>query len=156
MIAMVLRALALAVVLAFSALPASAFNPDEVLKDPVLEARARDISAGVRCLVCQNESVDASNADLAKDLRLLIRERLVAGDTDQQVFDFLVSRYGEYVLLKPTFSGKNLLLWLLPVLLVVGAGSALVVSTRRKKTTPADKILTTEEQTRLKQILDSQ
>ena len=127
------RSLLVVGMLAFSAVPSLAVNPDEMLKDPVLEARARNISSGVRCLVCQNESVDASNADLARDLRILIRERLKAGDTDQQVLDFLVSRYGEYVLLRPTFSGKNMILWLLPLLLVVGAGGALIARAKQTK-----------------------
>src|SRR5918998_3740462 len=92
--------------------PAYAVQPDEVLKDPTLEKRAREISAGLRCLVCQNQSIDDSDAQLAKDLRLLVRERLVAGDSDQAVRDYLVQRYGEFVLLKPTFKAHNLLLWL--------------------------------------------
>ncbi len=96
---------------------AAAVNPDERLDDPVLEDRARDISAELRCLVCQNESIDASNADLAKDLRLLVRERLEAGDTDAQVIDYVVDRYGEFVLLRPRFSSTNLLLWLGPAIL---------------------------------------
>lgn len=149
------RSLIVAGILAFSAVPSLAVNPDEMLKDPVLEARARDISSGVRCLVCQNESVDASNADLARDLRILIRERLTAGDTDQQVLDFLVSRYGEYVLLRPTFSGKNVILWLLPFLLVVGAGSALLIHARNKPKANASS-LSADEQSRLKQILGDQ
>jgi cytochrome c-type biogenesis protein CcmH len=149
------RSLIVAGMLAFSAVPSLAVNPDEMLKDPELEARARDISSGVRCLVCQNESVDASNADLARDLRILIRERLTAGDTDQQVLDFLVSRYGEYVLLRPTFSGKNVILWLLPFLLVVGAGGALLVRVRNKPKANAS-VLSADEQSRLKQILGDQ
>ena len=111
-----LPALSLAAVL-FSALPAIAVQPDEILPDPALEARARSISAGLRCLVCRNENIDDSNADLARDLRLLVRERLVAGDSDTQVVDYLVSRYGEYVLLNPTARGSKLLLW------VAGPGS---------------------------------
>src|SRR4051795_13590027 len=107
--------LALLAALVFSA-SAFAVQPDEVLKDPALEKRARDISSGLRCLVCQNQSIDDSDAQLAKDLRILVRERLVAGDSDQQVRDFLVQRYGEFVLLKPTFSAHNLLLWLTPAL----------------------------------------
>ena len=87
---------------------AFAVQPDEVLKDPVLERRAREISSGLRCLVCQNQSIDDSDADLARDLRLLVRERLTAGDTDPQVRDFVVQRYGEFVLLRPTFRGRTL------------------------------------------------
>src|SRR5215218_7215581 len=93
-------------------MPALAVQPDEVLKDPALERRARDISSGLRCLVCQNQSIDESDASLAKDLRVLVRERLVAGDSDDQVRDFLVQRYGEFVLLKPAFRAHTLLLWL--------------------------------------------
>lgn len=112
--------------------PALAVQPDEVLKDQALEKRARDISAGLRCLVCQNQSIDDSDAQLAKDLRLLVRERLVAGDTDQQVQDYLVQRYGEFVLLKPTFSSHNLLLWLTPVLVLVLGGLGAYAAVRRR------------------------
>lgn len=101
--------------------PAYAVNPDEMLKDPQLEARARDISEGLRCLVCQNQSIDDSNAPLARDLRILVRERLSKGDSDKQVKSFLVDRYGEFVLLKPSFSSKNLLLWAFaPFVLIMG------------------------------------
>ncbi len=92
--------------------PVWAVEPDEVLDDPVLEERARDISAGLRCLVCRNESIDESHAELARDLRLLVRERLVAGDEDTEVVNYIVERYGEYVLLRPNTEGANLLLWL--------------------------------------------
>ena len=104
--------------------PARAVEPDELLTDPVLESRARAISAGLRCLVCQNQSIDDSNAPLARDLRLLVRERLVAGDSDARVRDFLVARYGEFVLLTPPFGLGTLLLWLSPALLLI-AGLAL-------------------------------
>jgi cytochrome c-type biogenesis protein CcmH len=113
----------LLVLMLILAAPVQAVQPDEVLSDPTLEARARDISKGLRCLVCRNESIDDSNAGLARDLRLLVRERLVAGDSDDEVVDFVVSRYGEYVLLNPRATGSNLVLWLAgPVLLLVGAG----------------------------------
>ena len=92
-----------------------AVNPDEVLSDPVLEKRARNLSAGLRCMVCQNQSIDDSDADLARDLRLLVRERLVQGDSDEQVIDFLVSRYGEFVLLKPRLDKQTIILWSFPV-----------------------------------------
>lgn len=150
----VLKAAMSALLLAMTMSYALAVNPDEVLKDPALESRAREISSSVRCLVCQNESVDDSNADLAKDLRLLIRERLTQGDTDEEVFAFLVSRYGEYVLLKPTFSAKNLLLWLLPVLLLAGAGGVLVAKSRTKAAKVRTEELSAEEKNRLQQILD--
>ncbi|RUU08342.1 cytochrome c-type biogenesis protein CcmH, partial [Mesorhizobium sp. M7A.T.Ca.TU.009.01.3.2] len=99
----------------FFAGTASAVKPDEVLPDPTLEARARALSEGLRCMVCQNQSIDESDADLARDLRVLVRQRLVAGDTDQQVMDYVVSRYGEFVLLKPRFDLRNALLWGTPV-----------------------------------------
>ena len=101
----------LAVTINLVTLPVKAVQPDEVLQDPALEARARHISEGLRCLVCQNQSIDDSEAPLAKDLRLLVRERLTAGDTDQQIEDFVVARYGEFVLLKPRFTAHTLLLW---------------------------------------------
>ncbi len=110
--------------------PAGAVQPDEVLSDPKLEARARALSAELRCLVCQNQSIDDSAAPLARDLRLLVRERLKAGDTDAAVQAYLVARYGDFVLLKPPFKPETLLLWLAPpaVLLI---GAALIVATRR-------------------------
>jgi cytochrome c-type biogenesis protein CcmH len=119
--------------------PVRAVQPDEVLKDSTLERRARDISAGLRCLVCQNQSIDDSDAQLAKDLRVLVRERLVAGDTDAQVQDFLVQRYGEFVLLKPTFRAHTLLLWLTPaVVLALGGLGAWAAMRRRPKGAPLD------------------
>jgi cytochrome c-type biogenesis protein CcmH len=113
---------------------ASAFavQPGEVLKDPALEKRARTISAGLRCLVCQNQSIDDSDAQLAKDLRLLVRERLVAGDTNDQVESFLVQRYGEFVLLKPTFGTHTLLLWLTPALVLILGGLGAYAAMRRR------------------------
>ncbi|WP_170442638.1 cytochrome c-type biogenesis protein [Ruegeria arenilitoris] len=113
----------LIVLLLLLASPLMAVQPDEVLEDPALEARARDISTGLRCLVCRNESIDESNAELARDLRILLRERLVAGDTDEEAVAYIVDRYGEYVLLKPTTTGANLLLWLAgPAMLLIAAG----------------------------------
>ena len=104
---------------------ALAVMPDEVLKDPALEARARVISQDLRCLVCQNQSIDDSNAPLARDLRLIVRERLSAGDTDTQVFDYVVARYGNYVLLKPPLQTDTFLLWAAPfIMLAVGLGFA--------------------------------
>lgn len=112
---------------------AHAVQPDEVLKDPALERRARDLSAGLRCLVCQNQSIDESDAPLARDLRVLVRERVQAGDSDSQVESFVVQRYGEFVLLKPTLGLHTALLWLSPVL-VLGAGAAgLFLALRRRK-----------------------
>jgi cytochrome c-type biogenesis protein CcmH len=101
--------------------PALAVQPDEILPDAAMEQRARGISAGLRCLVCQNQSIDDSDAPLARDLRLLVRERLQAGDSDAQVRDFLVARYGEFVLLKPPFSWSTALLWVAPLLILLGA-----------------------------------
>jgi cytochrome c-type biogenesis protein CcmH len=131
---------------------AFALQPDEVLKDPALESRAREISAELRCLVCQNQSIDDSDAQLARDLRLLVRERLVAGDTDEEVRDYLVQRYGEFVLLKPTFRAHNLLLWLTPVLvLALGALGAYAASRRRPQPPAA---LDDEERKALDALLD--
>jgi cytochrome c-type biogenesis protein CcmH len=115
------------------AAPAFAVNPDEMLADPALEARARAISATLRCLVCQNESIDDSNADLARELRLIVRERLVAGDTDEEVLQYLVDRYGEYVLLKPVFASHTLVLWAAAPLVLVIGGIAIVIAARRKR-----------------------
>lgn len=131
------------------ALPAGAVEPDEVLPDPVLEARARELSKGLRCLVCRNESIDESHADLARDLRLLLRERLVAGDTDAQAIAFIVDRYGEYVLLNPTTGGSNLILWLAgPVMLLTGAGTAMLYLRRRGRGADAAPVELSEAETR--------
>ncbi len=112
--------------------PAFAVQPDEMLKDPKLEARARELSKDLRCLVCQNENIDDSNADLAHDLRVLLRQRLAAGDTDQQAKQYLVARYGDYVLLKPPFNAETLVLWLGPGgLLLAGLGFAVAYYRRR-------------------------
>jgi len=125
-----LRALILALCLAG---PVAALSPDEILPDPVLEQRARDISAGLRCLVCQNQSIDDSDADLARDLRVLVRERLVAGDSDEQVRQYLVDRYGEYVLLNPRVGSHTILLWIAaPTLLLAGLATLVVVGRRRR------------------------
>jgi cytochrome c-type biogenesis protein CcmH len=110
--------------------PALAVQPDEILKDPALEARARSLSAGLRCLVCQNQSIDDSDAPLAKDLRVLIRERLQAGDSDNQVVDYIVARYGDFVLLKPRFSAETWALWLSPFTILF---VALIFVIRRRK-----------------------
>jgi cytochrome c-type biogenesis protein CcmH len=137
-----------------SPLAALSAEPDEILKDPALEARARALSAGLRCLVCQNQSIDDSNAPLARDLRLIVRERLVAGDTDAQVRDFVVARYGTYVLLSPPLSATTILLWSAPALLLVFALGFIWTRSRRgpysKDTAPA---LTPEEEQRLSELL---
>lgn len=147
-----LLALALA---GLAALPAAAVQPDEVLADPALEARARALSAEIRCLVCRSESIDESNADLARDLRLLVRERLRAGDSDEQVKEYLVTRYGEYVLLKPTFSAGNLILWLGgPALLIAGGALSLVWMRRpRPEAAAAAAPLSAAEKARLDALL---
>jgi cytochrome c-type biogenesis protein CcmH len=143
--------LALIAALAFGG-SAFAVQPDEVLKDPTLEKRAREISAGLRCLVCQNQSIDDSDAQLAKDLRLLVRERLTAGDTDEQVHGFLVQRYGEFVLLKPTFGTHTLLLWLTPALVLSLGGIGAYAALRRRPQSSAP-ALDPDEQRRLDELL---
>jgi cytochrome c-type biogenesis protein CcmH len=138
---------------------ASAFavQPDEVLPDPALEARARALSQELRCLVCQNQSIDDSDALLARDLRLLLRERLKNGDSDRQVLDFLVARYGEFVLLRPPFGWHTLLLWLTPGLLLAGGAVVLFAAGRRRsKATLAEPALTPTETARLKRIGDQE
>jgi len=116
-----------------AALPAHAVEPDEVLQDPALEARAREISEGLRCLVCQNQSIDDSGAPLAKDLRLLVRERLKAGDSNQQIVDFIVARYGEFVLLKPRFETHTLVLWLATPAVFLAAILIIALAFRRRR-----------------------
>ncbi|MBD12603.1 cytochrome c-type biogenesis protein [uncultured Roseovarius sp.] len=137
------------------AAPVFAVQPDEILDDPALEARARDISSGLRCLVCRNESIDDSNAELARDLRLLVRERLVAGDTNDEAVDFIVARYGEYVLLKPRSGGANMLLWWAGPLML-GAGLLIgAVYLRGRARTPETEVarLSEAEENRLREIL---
>ncbi|MGD9502121.1 MAG: cytochrome c-type biogenesis protein CcmH [Methyloceanibacter sp.] len=135
--------------------PAWAVQADEVLADPALETRARDISAGLRCLVCQNQSIDDSDAPLAKDLRLLVRERLKAGDSDQEVVDFVVARYGEFVLLKPPLSRETLLLWFATPAVLAAALILISLAYRRRKAAAADLApLSAGEKRRLKRLLD--
>ena len=134
------------------AAPAHAVKPDEMLADPALEARARAISEGLRCMVCQNQSIDESDADLARDLRILVRDRLKAGDSDRQVVDYIVSRYGEFVLLKPRFDLRNALLWATPALLLVIGGIVLVCSVRSRRKIDTQ-LLTEAEETELKSLL---
>ncbi|AXA42033.1 cytochrome c-type biogenesis protein [Rhizobium leguminosarum] len=148
-----MRRLLLAFVLLLMAAPAFAVNPDEVLADPALEARARALSAELRCMVCQNQSIDDSNADLAKDLRLLVRERITDGDSDEAVLNYIVSRYGEFVLLKPRVGMKTVLLWGAPVLLVLAGGLSLLVFARKRAGKPTGSKLTADEQARLSELL---
>jgi cytochrome c-type biogenesis protein CcmH len=144
----------LALCMMLLAAPALAVQPDEILEDPALEERARDLSSGLRCLVCRNESIDESNADLARDLRLLVRERLVAGDSDDEVIEFVVDRYGEYVLLRPTATGANLILWVAgPAMLLAGLGIAAVYLRRRETATPDGGTLSEAEKARLAEIM---
>jgi cytochrome c-type biogenesis protein CcmH len=143
-------AVVLTLVLALGA-PVLAVQPDEMLADPVLEARARDISRDIRCPVCQGETIDDSNAPISRDLRLIIRERLVAGDTDAEVVDYIVARYGEGVLFKPPAQGVNLVLWLAgPALLL--AGIAVALTAGRRRVVPEAQ-LSAEEEARVKEIL---
>lgn len=150
-----MKYLMLAMMLALAA-PVFAVTPDEVLDDPALEARAREISKGLRCLVCRNENIDESNAELAADLRVLVRERLVEGDSDVEVVDYVVGRYGEYVLLKPTTTGANLILWIAGPAMFLVAGIVGVGYVRRRRNAPAEaeRSLSTEEEARLKHILE--
>ena len=139
------------------AVPALAVQPDEVLDDPVLEQRARDLSAEIRCLVCQNENIDASNAQLARDLRILVRERLVAGDSNEEVLDFLVARYGDFVLLRPPFNPATALLWIGPFALLIVAGTVILLRTRQRSEAPgAPASLTDEEKARLEALLNDE
>ena len=148
-----MRAVACIMALWLVALPAGAVEPDEVLADPGLEARARVLSRELRCVVCRTETIDDSDASIARDLRILLRERLVAGDSDTQVMAFMVARYGDYVLLRPPARGANLVLWLAgPVLLLIGGGIAVVYLRRRRGAEPVA-ALTPAEERRLDEIL---
>jgi cytochrome c-type biogenesis protein CcmH len=146
---------ALVLSLTLIATPLLAVQPDEVLSDPALEARARTLSKDLRCLVCRNENIDDSNADLARDIRLLVRERLVAGDTDAAAMAYIVDRYGEYVLLNPTSKGANLILWIAgPAMLLLGGGVAVAyIRKRRGAGDPAASELSEDEEKRLAEIL---
>ena len=151
---MILRLLFAAVLLLVIEQPSvHAVEPAERLADPTLEARARGLSKELRCLVCQNQSIDESNADLAHDLRVLLRERLVAGDSDQQVLDYIAARYGMFVLLDPPFEPVTYLLWLTPPLLVLVAGVFLLIRARRRRPEPILPDLTDDEKTRASLLL---
>jgi cytochrome c-type biogenesis protein CcmH len=147
---------------AFAGAPSAyALQPDEIMSDPAKELRARDLSRELRCMVCQNQSIDDSEAPLARDLRLLVRERIAAGDSDAQVLEFLVARYGEFVLLKPRLAPHTWLLWLLPPLALAGGGFALWTYNRRRLRSAASDDpslikLTAEEEARLEQLIAAQ
>lgn len=143
---------AVLIVLALTAAipPAFAVQPDEVLTDPALEARARALSAELRCMVCQNQSIDDSDAPLARDLRILLRERIAAGDSDAAVMDFLVARYGEFILLKPRFNPHTLILWLAPPAVLAAGAIVVFVSMRRRRNAPSPQPLDPEEEGRLR------
>ena len=145
--------LILAALLLFAA-PAPAVEPGEILKDPAMEERARTISRDLRCLVCQNQSIDDSNADLARDLRLIVRERLKAGDTNAEVIDFVVARYGDFVLLNPPFKPSTVLLWAGPAFLLLFGAIGLVLWYRRRGAAEAPQALTEDERARLAALLD--
>ena len=145
--------LAIALLALTLSLPALAVQPDEILKDPALEARARALSQQLRCMVCQNQSIDDSDAPLARDLRVLVRERLTAGDSDGQVIDFLVARYGEFVLLKPRISLHTLLLWGAPFAVLIIAAFGFLAARRRAAAVEPPR-LTAEEEARINALLD--
>lgn len=132
---------------------AHAVQPDEVLPDTALETRARNLSRELRCMVCQNQSIDDSDAPLARDLRLLVRERLKAGDSDTQILDFLVARYGDFVLLKPRFTSHTALLWLLPALVLIAGAATLFALRRRQRFRTVSAELSDEEQARIAEVL---
>lgn len=145
----------LLLILTLLAGPAFAVQPDEILSDPALEARARAISKDLRCLVCRNENIDDSGADLARDLRILVRERLIAGDADAEVIDYVVDRYGEYVLLNPTTGGANWLLWAAGPIMLIGGLSFGFVYLRRRQQAPEQGVATLSdaEKDQLRKIL---
>ena len=158
----VIRSFLIAFVLLTAAHDARAVQPDEILSDPALEARARTLSKELRCMVCQNQSIDDSDAPLARDLRLIVRERLKEGDSDRQIIDFLVARYGEFVLLKPLVAWHTALLWFGPPALLLGGALALLLMARRRskagpdgQARPEDGKLTAEEEARLAKLLKS-
>jgi cytochrome c-type biogenesis protein CcmH len=143
----------------FAASGAYAVQPDEIMSDPAKEARARNLSRELRCMVCQNQSIDDSEAPLARDLRLLVRERIAAGDSDPQVVDFLVARYGEFVLLRPRLEPRTLVLWLLPPLALAGGGLALWIHSRRRSRSAAAEAavsLTPDEEARLEALISDE
>ena len=147
------RLLAAVLFTLLAAAPALAVRPDEMLKDPQQEQRARALSAELRCLVCQNQSIDDSDAELARDLRLIVRERIKAGDNDRQIITYLVDRYGEFVLLKPRFGWHTLILWAGPFAILLIGGVVVWRQARVKRVAVADAPLSPEEQAALKRAL---
>lgn len=150
---MLIRMIVLISALLLAPLAVRAVQPDEIMKDPKLEARARALSAELRCMVCQNESIDESNADLARDLRLLVRERLQAGDSDEQIRAFLVRRYGDFILLKPPFKLETWLLWGAPFLVLLMGGCIILFARRRQQSFGAANPLTEAERAKLDAML---
>lgn len=150
---MLIRMMILISALLLAPLAVRAVQPDEIMKDPKLEARARALSAELRCMVCQNESIDESNADLARDLRLLVRERLQAGDSDEQIRAFLVRRYGDFILLKPPFKLETWLLWGAPFLVLLMGGCVILFARRRQQSFAAANPLTEAERAKLDAML---
>lgn len=148
------RRLALALLAILWAAPALAVQPDEMLSDPKLEARAREIGKELRCLVCQNQSIDDSDADLAHDLRVLLRQRLLAGDSDAQAKQYIVDRYGDYVLLDPPFKASTVVLWFGPAVLLIGASAAAIAFVRRRRNIGSAAPLSAGERERLAVLLD--
>ncbi len=149
-----MKRLLVVLVLIFVSSLAFAVQPDEMLKDPTLEARARDLSSQLRCLVCQNESIDESDASLARDIRLLIRERITKGESNDQVRDFLVSRYGDFILLKPPLKPETILLWIsAPAILLIG-GLAIFLAARRERSKATE--LSPEEEARLAELANTE
>src|SRR6266480_3752197 len=147
------RNIILACLLVLTPLAAKAVQPDEIMTDPRLEARARALSTELRCMVCQNESIDESNADLARDLRLLVRERLQAGDSDDQIRAFLVRRYGDFILLKPPFKPETWPLWGAPFLVLLAGGCIIFIARRRQKSLVPPNLLSEAERAKLKSLL---
>ena len=148
------RMVALVLAVTASTISVHAVQPDEVLKDPALEGRARALSRDLRCMVCPSQSIDDSDADLARDVRILVRERLMKGDTDEQVVDFLSSRFGEYVLLKPRFTLHNAPLWITPAVVLLAGAAAMAMALRRRRTSAAaTPPLSEDEERRLAEVI---
>jgi cytochrome c-type biogenesis protein CcmH len=146
---------AITAALALAPMAARAVQPDEILADPKLEERARDLSAELRCMVCQNQSIDDSNAELARDLRLLVRERLKAGDGDEGIRKYLVERYGDFILLKPPLKAETVVLWAAPFIILLVGGGAIFIGARRRRTPVSEpQTLSDRESVKLKTVLD--